>query len=120
MDVALSAARPGELLLIQVDAVDATLELVRGYLQAAGYEVVTAAHGAEGLEYRDREHLVLADDAESFTTAVSELLSLPVNRERIGAAGRRLYEELYTWPIAWKALAGLLATAARFKSDSDQ
>jgi glycosyltransferase involved in cell wall biosynthesis len=75
---------------------------------AAGTPVVSTTLGAEGLEYRDREHLVLADDAESFTAAVSELLALPVNRERIGAAGRRLYEEQYTWQIAWKALAALL------------
>jgi polysaccharide biosynthesis protein PslH len=74
---------------------------------AAGTPVVSTTLGAEGLEYHDREHLVLADDAESFTAAVSELLALPVNRERIGAAGRRLYEERYTWPIAWKELTGL-------------
>ncbi|MGA2879349.1 MAG: glycosyltransferase [Bryobacteraceae bacterium] len=71
---------------------------------AAGTPVVSTRVGAEGLEFRDREHLILADDAESFTAAVSELLALPVNRERIGAAGRRLYEEQYTWPSAWKAL----------------
>ena len=75
---------------------------------AAGTPVVSTTLGAEGLECRDREHLVLADDAESFHRAVSELLALPVNRERIGAAGRRLYEERYTWPTAWEALAGVL------------
>ena len=60
------------------------------------------------MECRDREHLLLADDAESFTAAVSELLALPVNRERIGAAGRRLYEEQYTWQTVWKALAAVV------------
>jgi glycosyltransferase involved in cell wall biosynthesis len=75
---------------------------------AAGTAVVSTTLGAEGLECRDREHLVLADDAESFTAVVSELLALPVNRERIGAAGRRLYEEKYTWQTAWKALDELL------------
>jgi len=75
---------------------------------AAGTAVVSTTLGAQGLDYRDREHLVLADDAESFTAAVSELLALPVNRERIGAAGRRLYEERYTWDAAWKALAEAL------------
>jgi glycosyltransferase involved in cell wall biosynthesis len=75
---------------------------------AAGTPVASTTLGAEGLECRDREHLVLADDPESFTAAVSELLALPVNRERIGAAGRRLYEEKYTWQTAWKALAAVL------------
>jgi glycosyltransferase involved in cell wall biosynthesis len=75
---------------------------------AAGTAVVSTRLGAEGLEYRDREHLILADDADSFTASVSELLALPVNRERIGAAGRRLYEERYTWATAWKALDAAL------------
>jgi len=75
---------------------------------AASTPVVSTTLGAEGLQYRDREHLVVADDAESFTAAVSEMLSLPVHRERIGAAGRRLYEEQYTWQTAWKALDGVL------------
>jgi polysaccharide biosynthesis protein PslH len=71
---------------------------------AARTPVVSTRIGAEGLECRDREHLLLADDPESFTTAVSELLALPDDRARIGAAGRRLYEERYTWQAAWKAL----------------
>jgi glycosyltransferase involved in cell wall biosynthesis len=75
---------------------------------AAGTPVVSTTLGAEGLEFHDREHLILADDAESFTAAVSDLLALPVDRERIGAAGRRLYEERYTWQTAWKALAAAL------------
>jgi glycosyltransferase involved in cell wall biosynthesis len=75
---------------------------------AAATPVVSTTLGAEGLECRDREHLILADNAESFTAAVSDLLALPVNRERIGAAGRRLYEERYTWPTAWKTLADVL------------
>jgi glycosyltransferase involved in cell wall biosynthesis len=77
---------------------------------AAGTAVVSTTLGAEGLEFRDREHLILADDAESFTAAVSEMLALPVNRERIGAAGRRLYEEQYTWQSAWRALDSVLAS----------
>lgn len=78
---------------------------------AAGTPVVSTTIGAEGLDYRDREHLILADDADSFTAAVSELLALPVNRERIGAAGRRLYEERYTWENAWKALDTVLSNS---------
>jgi glycosyltransferase involved in cell wall biosynthesis len=75
---------------------------------AAGTPVVSTTLGAEGLECRDREHLVLADDADRFTAAVSEMLALPVHRERIAAAGRRLYEERYTWETAWKALDAAL------------
>ncbi len=71
---------------------------------AARTPVVSTSIGAEGLECRDREHLLLADNTERFTAAVSELLALPDDRARIGAAGRRLYEEQYTWQAAWKTL----------------
>jgi glycosyltransferase involved in cell wall biosynthesis len=71
---------------------------------AARTPVVSTTLGAEGLECRDREHLLLADNPESFTAAVSELLALPDDRTRIAAAGRRLYEERYTWQAAWETL----------------
>jgi hypothetical protein len=41
VDLALSTARPGELLLVQVDIVDETLELVRGYLATAAARETT-------------------------------------------------------------------------------
>jgi glycosyltransferase involved in cell wall biosynthesis len=53
--------------------------------------------------------LLLADDPESFTAAVSELLALPDDHARIGAAGRRLYEERYTWQTAWESLDSVFA-----------
>jgi len=71
---------------------------------AAGTPVVSTTLGAEGLEFRDREHLVLADDPVSFAAEVSELLASPSPRECVGSAGRRLYEERYTWQTAWKVL----------------
>lgn len=80
---------------------------------AARTPVVSTTFGAEGLACRDREHLLLADDPERFTAAVSELLSLPDDRARIGAAGRRLYEERYTWQAAWEALDSVFLNPAR-------
>ncbi len=59
VDLALSSARPGELLLVQVDVVEETLELVRGYLTGgAAREVnleealatLAGARGEEALE----------------------------------------------------------------------
>jgi glycosyltransferase involved in cell wall biosynthesis len=75
---------------------------------AAGTPVVSTTLGAQGLEGRDQEHLLLADDPDSFATAVSRLLASAPERARIGAAGRKLYEARYTWPVAWKALDPIL------------
>jgi glycosyltransferase involved in cell wall biosynthesis len=72
---------------------------------AAGRAVVSTTLGAEGLGARDGEHLLIADDASSFAAAISTLMRDPGLRARLGAAGRALYVERFTWPAAWQALA---------------
>jgi glycosyltransferase involved in cell wall biosynthesis len=76
---------------------------------AAGRAVVSTMIGAEGLGAVDGEHLLLADSPERFADAVSALLDSAELRRRIGCAGRRLYEERFTWESAWASLieAGL-------------
>jgi glycosyltransferase involved in cell wall biosynthesis len=74
---------------------------------AAGTAVVSTTLGAAGLECRNGEHLLLADDPGSFAGAVSELLSSSAARNEIGAAGRKFYEERFTWPAAWRILDGV-------------
>jgi glycosyltransferase involved in cell wall biosynthesis len=71
---------------------------------AAGTPVVSTTIGAQGLAYCENEHLLLADNAERFAAAVSKLLDSPRERTRIANAGRRLFEDRYSWPQAWKAL----------------
>lgn len=71
---------------------------------AAGVPVVSTSLGAEGLAARDGEHLLLADDSDSFEQAVSSLLTSPALADRIARAGRYLYECEFTWESAWKRL----------------
>jgi glycosyltransferase involved in cell wall biosynthesis len=71
---------------------------------AAGTPVVSTTLGAQGLDCAHETNLLLADEPQSFASAVSRLLTSPEDRLRIGAAGRRLYEERYTWPAAWRSL----------------
>ncbi|HEV2690470.1 MAG TPA: glycosyltransferase family 4 protein [Bryobacteraceae bacterium] len=79
---------------------------------AAGTPVVSTAIGAEGLEARNGEHLLLADEPDRFADAVSTLLASPTERARIGAAGRELYEQRYTWPVAWRSIEGIFGNPA--------
>jgi glycosyltransferase involved in cell wall biosynthesis len=76
---------------------------------AAGRAVVSTMIGAEGLGAVDGEQLLLADTPERFAEAVSALLDSAELRRRLGRAGRRLYEERFTWQSAWACLteAGL-------------
>lgn len=62
---------------------------------ALGAPVVATSKGAEGLETRADEHLLLANDAASFADAVVRLSSDPELRARLSRSGRRLVEERY-------------------------
>lgn len=83
---------------------------------AAGTAVVSTTFGAEGLECRDGEHLLVADDAGRFIEAVSRLLAAPSLRAKIGGAGRKLYEERFTWPAAWRSLDSVFRNVDAGKS----
>ncbi len=71
---------------------------------AAGRAVVSTRLGAEGLGARNGEHLLLAEDAASFSQAVARVLKDEELRQKLGSAGRTLYLEKFTWPVAWKSL----------------
>jgi len=71
---------------------------------AAQRAVVSTTIGAEGLGARDGEHLLLADDPVAFAYAILRLLDDVPLRAKLGAAGRALYLEKYTWPAAWRKL----------------
>jgi len=64
---------------------------------AMGKAIVSTAVGAEGLPLVPDRHFVQADGPEDFGAAVVSLLRDPARREALGAAGRRLVEERYSW-----------------------
>lgn len=64
---------------------------------ALGTPVVSTSKGAEGLEVRHGEHLLLADDAPTFAQHVLTLLRDPALGKRLGAQARRLVEQHYDW-----------------------
>jgi polysaccharide biosynthesis protein PslH len=80
---------------------------------ASGRPVVSTTIGAEGIEIRDGEHALIADDADVFADAVIRLLEQPELAARVGAAGRRLAEESYDWRAIGDRLEGLLAGLGR-------
>ena len=71
---------------------------------AAGRAVVSTSVGAEGLRVKRDENLLLADNPAAFADAVTSLLASVEHRQRLGTAGRVLYENEYTWESAWKKL----------------
>jgi glycosyltransferase involved in cell wall biosynthesis len=64
---------------------------------AAGRPVVATSIGAEGVEVRDGEHLLVADDTSAFARAVDRLLGDPAAANAMGEAGRRVATDRYSW-----------------------
>lgn len=64
---------------------------------AAGLPVVSTTIGAEGLDVRDGENILLADDPHEFLQKTVELLKDGALRAKIGAAGRDLVRQKYDW-----------------------
>lgn len=59
--------------------------------------VVSTTIGCEGLEVVDREHLLVADEAEAFAERCVELLRSADLRRRLVDAGAELVAARYTW-----------------------
>ena len=75
---------------------------------ALGVPVVTTAKGSEGLEAKDREHILLADSPTAFAARVIELLSDPILRLHLTANARQLVETHYEWAHIGAAFTRLI------------
>lgn len=76
---------------------------------AMGCAVVSTSLGCEGLDTIHDEHVLLADEPESFAHALVELCGDAPRRLRLGGAGRRLIEREYGWGTVSRRLAGTYA-----------
>jgi glycosyltransferase involved in cell wall biosynthesis len=71
---------------------------------AAARCVVATPLAAEGLAAANGVNIALASDASEFAGAVARLLDDSASRQRLAAAGRRTFEDNYSWDSAWKSL----------------
>jgi glycosyltransferase involved in cell wall biosynthesis len=81
------------------------LKVVEGL--ALGKPMVSTTIGCEGIGVADREHLLLADDAESFAARIVELFERPDLAASLAAAGRALMEREYSWDLGAERLDNL-------------
>jgi sugar transferase (PEP-CTERM/EpsH1 system associated) len=71
---------------------------------ALGVPVVSTTVGAEGIDARDGEHLLLADRPEAFADAVAALARDAERRAALSARGRALVVERYDWQAVTEPL----------------
>lgn len=75
---------------------------------ALGMPVVTTTKGAEGLSLIPDEHLLIADDPESFAAATIRLLTDPAFAAALGTRGRERVRERYDWSMRGEELRTLV------------
>lgn len=71
---------------------------------AASLPVVSTSLGAEGLEARHDENLLIADTDDAFSEAVLRLCREASTRERLAKAGLNLVASRYDWPVVVQRL----------------
>lgn len=70
---------------------------------ARGVPVVATTIGAEGLQYRPGEDILIADTPEAFAAAVITILTEPGLARRLAAGGRETVEQHYDWRKVYQA-----------------
>lgn len=73
--------------------------------------VVATSKGAEGLEARNGEHLLIADDPRSYANAVIRLLEEPDLRDQLAGNGFALVKTRYDWNVVLPILEAILERA---------
>ncbi len=71
---------------------------------ARGIPIVSTTIGAEGIDVRAGDHLLIADEPRAFAAAVTRILQEPGEAARMAAAGRDLVVTRYDWRTALSEL----------------
>ena len=87
---------------------------------ALGTPVIATSKGAEGLDVRSGDNILIADTPQAFADAISRLFEDAALRTRLAAAGRELVERDYDWGALASRLIDLvewmLSDAQRLKT----
>jgi glycosyltransferase involved in cell wall biosynthesis len=74
---------------------------------AAGVPVVSTTLGAEGLQVRHDENILIADTNEQLVAAITSVVEIKTRHDELSAAGRELVSRRYDWSSLGTALHGV-------------
>jgi len=86
---------------------------------AAGKAIVSTSIGVEGIEGKDGQHYVIADQPECFSKRVMDLLNDGPLRTRLGENARKIAEEKYDWRAICDKMSGIYKNA-KYGHDQQQ
>jgi len=66
---------------------------------ALGVPVVTTSKGAEGLDVKHEEHLLIADSADDFAKCIVRVLTDKGIRDHLVQNAKKIVSEKYDWPV---------------------
>lgn len=74
-----------------------------------GLPIVSTPIGAEGIDLRDGENILIAGDVRSFADATVRLLTDPEFNRQLRTDGRRWVEQTYAWQIVYRRVDAVYA-----------
>lgn len=78
---------------------------------ARAMPAVTTTIGLEGIHATHDEHILVADEVDTFAAETLRLLHDPVLQERLASNGRRLAEDKYDWRVVLAQMDAVYAKA---------
>ena len=100
--------------LSEASTVVVPLQIARGVqnkvleAMACGKTVVCSRQAAEGIQAKDGDHMLVANDPDQWALHLSKAMNDSVLRQRIGHAARLNVEQHYSWSQCLKPLVQLL------------
>jgi sugar transferase (PEP-CTERM/EpsH1 system associated) len=80
---------------------------------AMGKPVVATRRSLDGLELRENEHLLVADEPAEFAAKVLQLIADPSQARRLAGCGKTFVGARYSWESSARAIEGVLQGAVR-------
>ena len=74
-----------------------------------GLPIVSTPIGAEGIELRDGENILIADDPGSFADATVRVLTDSDLNHQLRTEGRRWVEQNYAWQVVYRRVDAVYA-----------
>lgn len=123
LDDALSAIGAARVVIAPLRSGSGTrIKILEGW--AAGRPVIATSLAAEGLDCQKDRDLLIVNGGPEFGASIAALNADSSRRATLAAHGRRLFEERYTWQVAWRSLDNIplmsrTGTCHRYTEDSD-